>query len=87
MRIIKESINITHSYDENGEYQGYIEQRAEEYLYDSEEERRLHIEIMGKNGFEASEKIKMDVKNDFWNPEYVWYGMFVKIIKHPVSEK
>mgnify|MGYP001457063119 CR=1 FL=1 len=75
MQIIKESIIKKHSY-ENGEHTSYIEV-IKQYHYDSEEERKKHVNEMIKNGFKDSGQVKENI-GTVMNPELVWFGSYYK---------
>lgn len=72
MRIIKESVVITHYYDENGK-ESLVIDVIEQYHYDSEEEKYNHKKQMEAKGFIDSGQVRENI-GDMSNPVYVWYG-------------
>ena len=50
-------------------------QRIEKYKYDSENERKQHVEKMESEGWECTGRVK---QSDSYGGEYYWYGEFYK---------
>ncbi len=53
----------------------------EEYFYDSREQRDEHIKVMEQNGWENTGQVRYDVNKSLENPDYRWYGQFIKYSK------
>ena len=76
IKIVKESIVKTHSYNLYGEDSVKTE-FIEQYYYDSEEEKMSHKQSMESNGFHDSGQTKENV-GSVDAPVYVWFGQYHK---------
>ena len=53
---------------------------VEEYIYNTEDEKMEHKKSMEGLGYIDSGQVKKDVNESFSNPDYRYYGMYVKYV-------
>lgn len=59
----------------------FIKTIIDEYIYESEQEKLGHKETMEGDGWTDSGQVKFDVNRSMSNPDYRWYGKYVKYEK------